>query len=176
MEAAQEGLRGGKMRTLIVALAALAAISAAPVASPAEGGCKLTGSWIGYLGPSASWTAIADGISESHGTIAITYPAMDATLFGTFQSAVRISSFQGTWARKGGGQFAYSTVAIAVDAMGNTLWVGKLSGTETMLPGCGTELVTAKFAAYAPDANPFTDLPFFTMDLPDHYGQRIPTQ
>jgi hypothetical protein len=156
-------------------LAALAAIVTAPVAFPADAACKLTDSWIGYLGPSASWTAIADGVSESHGTIAITYPAMDATLFGTFQSAVRISTFQGTWARKRGGKFAYSTVAIAVDALGNTLWVGKLSGTETMLSGCGTELVTAKFAAYATDANPFTDASFFTMDLPDHYGQRIPT-
>jgi hypothetical protein len=35
--------------------------------------------------------------------------------------------------------------------------------------------VTAKFSAYAPDANPFTAVPFFTMDLPDHYGIRMPT-
>jgi hypothetical protein len=151
------------------------ALGAAPLASAADSACKLSGAWIGYLGPSASWTAIADGISESKGTIEITYPAMDATLFGTFQSAVRISSFQGTWVRKGGGKFAYSTVAIAVDGSGNTLWVGTLIGTETMQPGCGTELVTAKFAAYAPDANPFTDTPFFAMDLPDHYGMRMPT-
>ncbi len=66
-------------------------------------------------------------------------------------------------------------MAIAVDAQGNTLWVGTLTGTETMQPGCNTELVTANFAAYAPGANPFTDTPFFTMDLPDHYGYRMPT-
>ena len=163
------------MRKLILSLMTVVALGVAPLGFAADSACKLTGAWIGYLGPSASWTAIADGIAESNGTIAITYPAMDATLFGTFQSAVRISSFQGTWARKGGGKFAYSTVAIAVDALGTTLWVGTLSGTETMQPGCGTELVTAKFAAYAPDANPFTDVPFFTMDLPDHYGKRMPT-
>ena len=163
------------MRKLIVVLAAFAAMGAAPVAFSADSACKLTGSWIGYLGPSASWTAVADGISQSYGSIVITYPAMDATLFGTFQDAVRVSSFQGTWARKGGGKFAYSTVAIAVDALGNTLWVGKLEGTETMQPGCDTELVTAKFSAYWPDANPFADTPFFTMDLPDHYGHRMPT-
>jgi len=162
------------MRKLIVVLAAIAAVSATPVAFSADSACKLTGAWIGYLGPSASWTAIADGVSQSYGTIAITYPAMDATLFGTFPTAVRISSFQGTWARKGGSKFAYSTVAIAVDALGSTLWVGKLVGTETMQPGCNTELVTAKFSAYAPDANPFTDVPFFQMDLPDHYGIRMP--
>lgn len=163
------------MRKLIVVMAAFAAIATAPVAFSADSACKLTGAWIGYLGPSASWTAVADGVSQSYGSIVITYPAMDATLFGTFPMAVRISSFQGTWARKGGGKFAYSTVAIAVDALGNTLWIGTLAGTETMQPGCGTELVTAKFAAYAPDANPFTDAPFFTMDLPDHYGYRMPT-
>jgi hypothetical protein len=100
---------------------------------------------------------------------------MDATMFGTFKDAVRISSFQGTWARKGGGKFAYTTVAISVDALGNTLWVGKLEGTETMQPGCNQELVTAKFSAYLPDANPFVDAPFFTMDLPNHYGIRMPT-
>lgn len=163
------------MRKLIIFLAAFAAITTAPVAFSADSACKLTGSWIGYLGSSASWTAVADGISQSYGSIVITYPGMDATLFGTFQTAVRISSFQGTWARKGGRNFAYATVAIAVDALGNTLWVGKLTGTETMQPGCNKELVTAKFAAYAPDADPFNDLPFFTMDLPDHYGYRMPT-
>lgn len=163
------------MRKLIVVCTALAAIAAAPVAFSADSACKLTGAWIGYLGPAASWTAIADGVSQSDGTIAITYPAMDATLFGTFQDAVRISSFQGTWVRKGGGKFAYTTVAISVDAAGNTLWVGKLEGTETMQPGCKSELVTAKFSAYAPDADPFRDEPFFKMDLPDHYGYRMPT-
>ena len=162
------------MRKLIVVLAAFAAVVAAPVAS-ADSACKLTGSWIGYLGPSASWTAVADGISQSYGSIVITYPARDATLFGTFKDAVRVSSFQGTWARKGGRNFAYSTIAIAVDALGNTLWVGKLEGTETMQPGCNKELVTAKFSAYAPDADPFVDAPFFKMDLPDHYGNRMPT-
>lgn len=162
------------MRKLIFLLTALAAIAAAPAAVSADASCKLSGAWIGYLGPAASWTAIAGGSSESHGTIEITYPAMDATLFGTFPNAVRISSFQGTWVRKGGGKFAYSTVAIAVDALGNTLWIGKLVGTETMQPGCGTELVTAKFSAYLPDANPFTGAPFFAMDLPDHPGMRMP--
>ena len=161
------------MRKLIVALAAFAAIAATPVTS-ADSACKLTGSWIGYLGPSASWTAVADGISQSFGSIVITYPAMDATLSGTFPLAVRISSFQGTWARKGGRNFAYSTIAIAVDAQGNTLWVGKLEGTETLQPGCNKELVTAKFSAYAPDADPFVDTAFFTQDLPDHYGNRMP--
>jgi hypothetical protein len=174
-QSSQDDCQEGTMRKLVLSLLTVAALGAAPLGFAADSACKLTGAWIGYLGPSASWTAIADGIGESNGTIVITYPAMDATLFGTFQSAVRISSFQGTWARKGGGQFAYSTVAIAVDALGTTLWVGKLSGTETMQPGCGTELVTAKFAAYAPDANPFTGTPFFTMDLPDHYGIRMPT-
>ena len=169
------GCKELEMRKLIIAMTALAAIAAAPNAFSADSACKLTGAWIGYLGPTASWTAIADGISQSYGSIVITYPAMDATMFGSFPSAVRISSFQGTWARKGGGNFAYSTVAIAVDALGNTLWVGTLTGTETMQPGCNTELVTAKFAAYLPDANPFTDVPFFTMDLPDHYGYRMPT-
>jgi len=162
------------MRKLLVTVAAVVTLCAAPLAFAADSACKLTGAWLGYLGPGASWTAIADGVSNANGSITITYPAMDATLFGTFTEAVRISSFQGTWERRGGQSYAYSTVAIAVDGLGNTLWVGKLYGTETMQPGCDVELVTAKFAAYAPDADPFTGVPFFAMDLPDHYGHRMP--
>jgi hypothetical protein len=163
------------MRKLIVGLTALAAFAAAPLAFAADSACKLTGGWIGYLGPAASWTAIAEGVSQSFGTIVITYPAMDPTLSGAFPDAVRVSSFQGTWARKGGQDYAYSTVAIAIDGKGKTLWVGKLAGTETMQPGCDQELVTATFTAYLPDANPFADEPIVTLQLPDHYGFRMPT-
>ena len=60
------------MRKLIIFLAAFAAITTAPVAFSADSACKLTGSWIGYLGSSASWTAVADGISQSYGAIVIT--------------------------------------------------------------------------------------------------------
>jgi hypothetical protein len=90
------GCKELEMRKLIIAMTALAAIAAAPNAFSADSACKLTGAWIGYLGPTASWTAIADGISQSYGSIVITYPAMDATLFGTFQSAVRTQSMR--WA------------------------------------------------------------------------------
>jgi hypothetical protein len=113
-------------------------------------------------------------VSNSSGTITIAYPALDPTLFGAFPTAVRVSTLQGVWQRTGGKTFAYTTVGIAVDALGNTLWIGKLAGTETMQPGCGVELVTATFSVYAPNANPFEDPALMVLPQADHYGYRMP--
>jgi hypothetical protein len=162
------------MRKFIPSMLMIAALAAAPAASAADAACKLAGSWIGYLGNNASWTAMADGISNSHGTITIAYPALDPTLFGAFPTAVRVSPLQGVWERTGGRSFAYATVGIAVDALGNSLWIGKLSGTETMQVGCDVELVTATFSVYAPNANPFEDEPLLVLPQSPHYGYRMP--
>ena len=159
--------------TLVAALLATSLASASAVHA-ADSACKLTGGWIGYFGNVAGWTAVADGVSQSNGTITINYPALDPTLFGAFTDAVRVSSLQGVWERTGGSTFAYVTIGIAVDAQGNTLWIGKLYGTETMQAGCDVELVTATFEVYAPNANPFGDEPLLVLPQAPHYGYRMP--
>lgn len=161
------------MRKFILSLLTSAALGAAPICFAADSACKLAGAWIGYLGNDGSWTAIADGVSNSHGSITIAFPALDPTLFGAYPTAVRISPLQGVWERTGGSTFAYTTLAIAVDAFGNSLWIGKLTGTESLQAGCDIELVTATFSVYAPNANPFEDAPLMVLPQPDHYGYRM---
>lgn len=161
------------MRKLVLGLAMTAALAFASTAHAGDAACKLTGGWIGYFGNAAGWTAVADGVAQSHGTITINYPALDPTLFGAFPTAVRISSLQGVWERTGGRSFAYTTIGIAVDAQGNTLWLGKLYGTETMQAGCDVELVTATFGVYPPNANPFEDEPLLLLPQAPHYGYRM---
>lgn len=161
------------MRKIILSLMTVAMLGAAPLGFAADSACKLNGGWIGYFGNVAGWTAIADGVANSSGTITIAYPALDPTLFGAFPTAVRVSTLQGVWERTGGKTFAYTTIGIAVDAQGTTLWIGKLSGTETMQIGCDVELVTATFSVYPPNANPFEDPPLLELPQAPHYGYRM---
>jgi len=169
----QDGCEEGKMRIRLISLAAAALLCAAPATFAADSACKLTGGWIGYFGNVAGWTAIADGVSNSSGTITIAYPALDPTLFGAFPTATRVSTLQGVWERTGGRTFAYTTIGIAVDAQGTTLWIGKLAGTETMQVGCDVELVTATFSVYPPNANPFEDPAVLELPQAPHYGYRM---
>jgi hypothetical protein len=161
------------MRKSIILMTAIAALCAGPTVLAADAACKLTGGWLGYFGGSAGWVGVVDGVSNAYGTITIDYPALDPTLYGTFPTAVRVGTLRGVWERTGGRSFAYTTLAVAVDAQGNSLWLGKLAGTETLGPDCNVELITATFYAYAPNANPYTDLPFATLPQPDHYGYRM---
>jgi hypothetical protein len=169
----QEGNLEGTMRKTIILTAAVAALGAAPAAFAADSACKLAGGWLGYYNGAASWVAVADGVSNSAGTITIDYPALDPTLFGAFPTGARVGIFRGAWERTGGRSFAYTTLAVAVDALGNSLWIGKLAGTETLGPDCNVEKITATFSAYAPNANPFTDVPFAVIPQADHFGYRI---
>lgn len=158
------------MRKSFVLMTALAAFCAAPAALAADSACKLTGGWLGYLYGYASWVAVADAVSNSSGTITIDYPALDLALFGARPAGVRVGIARGVWERTGGGSFAYTTLAVAVDAAGIPVWLGKLVGTETLGPDCNVEKVTATFYAYEPWQNPYTDVPFLTVEQPDHYG------
>ena len=161
------------MRKLFVTLFAVAALGAAPTAFPANSACQLAGSWLGYIGGYSTWVAAVDGVSNSGGTITIDYPALDATLFGIYPTGVRVGILRGAWERTGGRTFAYTTLAVAVNALGQPLWLGKLSGTETLGPDCDVEKITATFYAFAPDADPFVDAPLYTFPQLDHFGYRI---
>jgi hypothetical protein len=161
------------MRKTFVLMTALAAFCAAPAALAADSACKLAGGWLGYYNGSASWVAVADGVSNSGGTITIDYPALEPTLFGAFPTGARVGIFRGVWERTGGRSFAYTTLAVAVDAMGNALWIGKLAGTETLGPDCNVEKITATFYAYPANANPYTDIPFVVLPQADHFGYRM---
>jgi len=169
MDACKEGV----MRKLIVSLLAVAALGATPAAFSADSACKLTGAWVGYIGGYATWVATADGVSNSAGTITIDYPALDPALFGIYPAGVKVGILRGVWERTGGRSFAYTTLAVAVDATGQPVWLGKLAGTETLGPDCNVEMITATFYAYAPDADPFVDDPLYTFPQPDHYGYRM---
>ena len=161
------------MRKLLVSLLAVVALGAAPVAFSANSACKLAGSWVGYTGGYATWVGTADGVSNSAGTITIDYPALDPALFGLYPTGVKAGILRGVWERTGGRTFAYTTLAVAVDATGQPVWLGKLAGTETLGPDCNVEKITATFYAYAPDADPFEDAPLYTIPQADHYGYRM---
>ena len=161
------------MHNRIVSLTAIALLCAAPVAFSADSACKLAGAWVGYMGGYATWVAAADGVSNSAGTITIDYPALDPALFGLYPTGARVGILRGVWERTGGRSFAYTTLAVAVDATGQPVWLAKLAGTETLGPDCNVEKITATFYAYAPDADPSVDAPLYTFPQPDHYGYRM---
>jgi len=161
------------MRKSLVLMTALAAFCAAPATFAADSACKLTGGWLGYLGGYASWVAVADGVSNTSGTITIDFPALDPALFGLRPAGVKVGIPRGVWERTGGRSFAYSTLVVAVDAAGIPVWLGKLSGTETLGPDCGVEKITATFYAYEPWQDPYKDEPFAVLPQPDHFGYRM---
>ena len=134
------------MRKSLVLMTALAAFCAAPATFAADSACKLTGGWLGYLGGYASWVAVADGVSNTSGTITIDFPALDPALFGLRPAGVKV---------------------------GIPVWLGKLSGTETLGPDCSVEKITATFYAYEPWQDPYKDEPFAVLPQPDHDGYRM---
>jgi hypothetical protein len=117
------------MRKLPASMLAVAALGTAPVALSADSACKLTGSWIGYIGGYATWVGTVDGVSNSAGTLTVDYPALDPTVFGLFPAGAKAGILRGVWESTGGRSFAYTTLAVAVDATGQPVWLGKLSGT-----------------------------------------------
>jgi hypothetical protein len=59
------------------------------------------------------------------------------------------------------------------EPVGIPVWLGKLSGTETLDPDCSVEKIAATFHAYEPWQDPYTDEPFLELPQPDHYGYRM---
>jgi hypothetical protein len=144
-------------------------------------GCKLLGSWYGYDTDTLNvwWLSTASGQSSSQGTVILEVPGFDATLpvddIPTFPDVVGMTALRGVWKRTSGNTFEYTVLGIAVDAAGQSHYVGKLTGTETLSEDCGTMFLQETYLQiYLPNMDPFSDnaiagpIPF-----PDHYGYRM---
>ena len=172
-----------KKQFLYVLAGSLALTWAAPVLADGQAqDCKLIGSWIGYSGydGTAWWMSTASGQNADHGTSVLQVPGFDPRLeiapdVYAFPDAVASGFLQGVWKKTDGRNYAYSLLAIATNADGETLWLGKLAGTQTLLEGCDVMLLEQNtLSIFAPDADPFGDEPLFDpIPFPDHYGYRM---
>lgn len=170
-----------KKQFLYVLAGALALTWAAPaVAGGQAQDCKLIGSWIGYDADGAAWMSTASGQNADHGTFVLQVPGFDPRLeVGPdeylFPDAVATGIMQGVFEKLGGKNYVYSVLAIASNSGGETVWLGKITGTDMLLEGCDAlwaEQIT--LSVFAPDADPFSDEPLFPpIPLPDHYGYRM---
>ena len=138
-------------------------------------GCSLIGSWFGYdeFG-SMYWTATHTGQNSSKGTSNLEVPSFDATLGGFFPDAEKITIARGSWKRLDGYTFAGAAIAMAVDAVGQTEYVLKVNGKNTLSAGCNSMWLEVTLEIYLPNQNPFTEDSFFDpIPLPGHPGYRM---
>jgi hypothetical protein len=160
---------------LCMAIPGLALAEGAPQAGHGPTRCEFQGTWFGVTSPTdltlTGWMVTVEGKSHDTGTNNLEYPTFDPTLGGAFPAA-RITTLRGVWERTGGNTFAYSFMGFAVDGSNIPVYIAKVSGTITLSRDCGTEALTASMALYAPNVSPFNGTPFYTVDLPKHYGYR----
>jgi hypothetical protein len=153
---------------LTVAPAALADSKGDP------GGCNFPGSWIGYgANGVAAWMSTAAGLTASSGTYTLDIPGFDATLTGMFPDAVTATTLRGTWVRTGGNTIAFTVVGLAVDAEGETVWIGKLSGTDTISDSCSSIHIRNTLEVFVAGQDPFNDSTPYVIPLPEHDGYRM---
>ena len=157
---------------LIVSVLALAVATSGSAADQGNAqGCSPLGSWFGFDATNrASWMSTFHGQTASSGTYVLDVPGIDASQF--FGSAVRASTFRGTWQRTGGNTIAFTVISFALDAGGQTVGIAKLSGNDTMMENCNTLFITNTLELYAPDVDPFQSQGY-PIQLPDHYGYRM---
>jgi len=136
-------------------------------------GCSILGSWIGYNELGAAWMSTAIGQRTSSGTYILEYPGFDATLNNTYPQAVRVPPARGTWERTGGNTIAFTVIAFGVDANGQTVYIGKISGRDTLSENCSRLNVSSTLEVFLPTQNPFQDAPLFAVPPVPHYGYRM---
>jgi hypothetical protein len=139
--------------------------------------CSPLGTWFG-VDPDThvltGWMDSMTGQSGDEGTISFDARTFDPTLFGAFPTAVPGGGDRGVWQRTGGKTFKYSFMGMAVDSSNAIVYIGKTSGTITMLDDCKTARITAVMAIYAPTDNPFEGTPSYgVVDLGEVYGYRF---
>lgn len=176
------GKQGANMRPKALRLSMLALLlacfGASGVATAGEGGqdCSLLGAWFG-VDPDThvltGWMDSVTGRSSNKGTIDLEARTFDPTLGGAFPTAVPGGGDKGVWERTGGKTFKYSFMGIAVDSTNTIVYIGKTSGTITILDDCKTAKITAVMAIYGPTDNPFEGTPLYEFDLGDLYGYRF---
>jgi hypothetical protein len=139
-------------------------------------GCKVLGSWMGYdnVGD-ANWISMVMGQSSSKGTYILEAPGFDATLGGLYQDAVMGGTLRGVWKRTGPNTFAVTLIGLAVDSGGNTLYISKLSATDTFLAeDCNSMWIEGTLELFLPNQNPFDEEPFIgPFPLDPHWGYRM---
>ena len=144
-------------------------------------GCSFLGSWYGYNPPSENplvdetllWIVNVMGQSQSSGTNNLEAPGYDPTFGGAFPTGVKVTNLRGAWQKTGRNTFSLTMIGFSVDSMGNTVGIGKMSGTSTLMNGCDTERLDLTLELFGPTDDPFTDDPFFGFALPPHYGYRM---
>ncbi len=133
-----------------------------------KNGCSLQGSWMNN-----EILATYNGLSVSSGNIIEETPVLNPTLFGTFPTAVKVSSWRGMWTRTGGNTFAYTQIGYGFDAEGNLLWIGKNSGNKTLTEDCNLMTVESTLEVFLPGVNPFEGAPYFKVPLGIVYLHRM---
>ena len=145
-------------------------------AKPVPDGCRLQGSWIGYNESEiAYWVSTADGQSGSAGTYRLEAPGFDMTLGGMFATATGGSVLRGMWERIDDYTFGVTVVGLAVDDVGNTLYIIKLSAIDTLSVECESMSIHSTIEFFFGNQDPFDPAatPFYTLYSPPHMGYRM---
>ena len=147
-------------------------------------GCSILGTWLGFDPANndalTGWVVSATGSSNNAGTNSLEYLNLDPTIGMLFPTAVRMNTLHGVWERTGGNTFNWTMIGYTVDAAGDIVWIGKLTGNTVTSDNCSVEtILDTKLWIYAPDQNPYTGelmvLPYGVPNpllFPTHYGFR----
>ncbi len=147
--------------------------------------CDPIGSWYGYYAPGdpgseligPRWISTISGMSKGSGAAVLELNGgFDSTFTGygpaggpLFPTAVAGTLIRGSWKRTSDNTFAVSALAMVRDAQGNTVYIVKMVGTDTLIENCNTVQVDVSLQILKPDFEQWFDLGPQTT----HYGYRI---
>lgn len=149
-----------------------------------ERGCSNKGTWFGVMAPGdtrlTGFVATVTGKSEKMGTNNFDYPTFDPSFpdvpeldgIEPFASAVSISSLRGNWKRVAKNRFEYTFMGLAFDALGNPVYISKVSGQTELFDECRYQFVTATMEVFLPWVSPFDGDPIATIPLGEFYSYR----
>jgi hypothetical protein len=96
----------------------------------------------------------AHGVSDKKGTYTLEIPGLNLGSFG-FTDVVKISTFRGTWERINKDSIEFTVVGYAVDVLGQTVVIGKISGTDTLAKDCNSITIKNTTELFGPLQDPF---------------------
>jgi len=144
----------------------LVALCASPVLAggPGAGGsnnCSNVGTWLGLGDTGFTWmNTITPGANATVGQLDIEWVLIDPTLFGFFPDAVRVTNATGVWEKVNRQTYMVTWMAWGFDVNGFPLYVGRLSGTDTMV-GCDELDVGYVLEIFLPGQDMNTEPPIF---------------
>lgn len=155
------------VRSWVIAVGiVLAALCAAPVFADAPGvggsnNCSNVGTWQGLGDTGFTWmNIITPGANATVGQLDLEWVLVDPTLFGFFPEAVRVTNAIGVWEKVNRHTYVVTWVAWGFDMNGVPVYVGRLSGTDTMLD-CDHIDVDYVLEVFLPGQDMDTDPPIF---------------